>query len=499
MKNTLLFPLLLAAGSLVSCHSNALLEPELPEYLVIDGDTVKIRNDKDKLNGFVKGETIFGRGHAVVGDTVVPYTKIELPPVHKQTDLSSLRSGETAGRPFRMITIGGALSAGMRDYGWFNEGMLTSYPNIIAHQMGINFRLPLFDAENYNGIGRKVATTFNPTGGPALKLKNIVNNLALESVKINENTFKGETDNYSMPFRLYSDFKRFDVLLEKGIAIKASDFFILEVDPIELSIGTGTKITPRTVEQLAERDFKTYPESGFYENYTMTGASNGGAVYHDNIVRHLKNNKVEKGIIVNIVSKSLRKARDKNYGEELLKLMDIYQLKGIYTGVYKSGFADYSYWDIKEKGYFVSGQTSTMDSILAPNVNINLKPGLTFERPGYAVDIENYIAQLDRMKMDENIELSNKSLAVYSQYLNVPVFDLNGLYKSIHDGRYITHDGVRVDPTFSTGNFFSLDGVTPSAFGQAVIANEIIKVINKHYKVNIELIPTREFLRATYL
>lgn len=37
---------------------------------------------------------------------------------------------------------------------------------------------------------------------------------------------------------------------------------------------------------------------------------------------------------------------------------------------------------------------------------------------------------------------------------------------------------VRVDPTFSTGNFFSLDGVTPSAFEEAVIANELIKTIN---------------------
>ena len=32
---------------------------------------------------------------------------------------------------------------------------------------------------------------------------------------------------------------------------------------------------------------------------------------------------------------------------------------------------------------------------------------------------------------------------------------------------------------------FSLDGVHPNARGYAVIANEIIKVINKHYKSNL--------------
>ena len=42
MKNATLFSLLLAAGSLMSCDSNALLEPEVPGYFVIDGDTVRI-------------------------------------------------------------------------------------------------------------------------------------------------------------------------------------------------------------------------------------------------------------------------------------------------------------------------------------------------------------------------------------------------------------------------------------------------------------------------
>lgn len=34
---------------------------------------------------------------------------------------------------------------------------------------------------------------------------------------------------------------------------------------------------------------------------------------------------------------------------------------------------------------------------------------------------------------------------------------------------------------------FSLDGVHPNARGYAVIANEIIKVINRHYHANLPL------------
>jgi hypothetical protein len=37
--------------------------------------------------------------------------------------------------------------------------------------------------------------------------------------------------------------------------------------------------------------------------------------------------------------------------------------------------------------------------------------------------------------------------------------------------------------------------VYPSAFGQAVIANEVIKIMNSFYKLEIELIPTKIYLK----
>lgn len=40
--------------------------------------------------------------------------------------------------------------------------------------------------------------------------------------------------------------------------------------------------------------------------------------------------------------------------------------------------------------------------------------------------------------------------------------------------------------------FFSLDGMYPSAIGQAMIANEVIKTINKAYNMDIPLISIRE-------
>ena len=78
--------------------------------------------------------------------------------------------------------------------------------------------------------------------------------------------------------------------------------------------------------------------------------------------------------------------------------------------------------------------------------------------------------------------------------MNVPLVVINSLYTKILAGGYVTDDGVKVDASYPKGNFFSSDGIYPTAFGQAVIANEVIKTINNFYKTNIPLINTKEFL-----
>ena len=66
--------------------------------------------------------------------------------------------------------------------------------------------------------------------------------------------------------------------------------------------------------------------------------------------------------------------------------------------------------------------------------------------------------------------------------------DLQGLYKRILEGGYISHDGVKIDPSYPSGNFFSADGIHPSSIGQGVVANEFITTINTHYDSKIPLI-----------
>ena len=90
---------------------------------------------------------------------------------------------------------------------------------------------------------------------------------------------------------------------------------------------------------------------------------------------------------------------------------------------------------------------------------------------------------------------NQNEIALIAKEMNWLVVDMNNLYKRIQTGSYVTDDGVAVNAAWPKGgNFFSADGVYPTAFGQAVIANEVIKTLNRHYGLDIPLLQTRFFV-----
>jgi lysophospholipase L1-like esterase len=106
-----------------------------------------------------------------------------------------------------------------------------------------------------------------------------------------------------------------------------------------------------------------------------------------------------------------------------------------------------------------------------------------------------YFTGINRTNSMIDTEKKNQTLASFATGLSYPIVDLFSLYKSVLLGNLITNDGIKVDGKWPGGNFFSSDGIHPSAFGQAVITNEIIKVMNTFYKTDIPYISTRDFLK----
>ena len=116
---------------------------------------------------------------------------------------------------------------------------------------------------------------------------------------------------------------------------------------------------------------------------------------------------------------------------------------------------------------------------------------------------ETVNATLTDVDVMDEIEVQTSRPAYYNEQvrkmakeLNLALVDLELIYKQIHQGTYIAEGGIAIDGKPS-GNFFSSDGTYPTALGQAVIANEVIKSINSTYQTRIPLLNVREFLSTT--
>ncbi len=76
----------------------------------------------------------------------------------------------------------------------------------------------------------------------------------------------------------------------------------------------------------------------------------------------------------------------------------------------------------------------------------------------------------------------NGVIKLEAEKRGIAVVDLNSVYKQIKDNNYATPNGLKFSNSLLNGNFFSLDGINPTPRGSAIIANEVINVMNENYK-----------------
>jgi hypothetical protein len=503
MKKTTILTLIAAA--MAAC---TVFEPEpkieLTSYSIIEGDTVKTRIEKD-FKEYRKKDISFNK-HLIVGDTVLTYKapKLHTPPA-KAPDLSKLKNNDDPdlkGKPLRMVAIGGSLTAGVRDGGYFNEGMLTSYPNLIARQMGIKFEQPLFDADSYNGYGRKVRTSFNPTGGPVPKFKEVSNNSGVEGVgneKIKLKAFKGQNlDCFCVPESKLSAFvgSSENNKINTSIHIKYLerilnskkpsfydnykngdfDFYLFEFgydDLIEYMTKGGNS-------SVFSNSFLPLPENDIYPNFVTDPPQ---LVLLRNIHENNKNKVKPRGFVANIpnildfpIFKTVStKYVIEQYGQ------------GSTTGKIKYKQKDFLFYLTLNEDILIPSNAT--DSLMSPKVNIASKKGVS------NVPLEDSdVLSREESGILKSIKGTSIQLEYYKKRFGINIVDLYSLYEKIIKGNYVTEDGIRVDPSYPNGNFFSADGINPTAFGQAIVANEFIKTMNKELKMEIPLIPTAQYL-----
>lgn len=415
-------------------------------------------------------------------DTLVPVKPdVMLLPVIVPPNVSLLtkNGGET---PLKYVAIGGKLAAGYRDGGLYRQGQLTAYPNLIAHQMGIaDFQTPLFDPAQGNGTGYLAP--------------------------------KADTT--------YPDWQR----VENNTAI-------VQDQPLKLAKYNGRQIPdnlafpegPIFVSDMPDNMHLTYPDKNHYiAHYNRVLAESQEGQY--SVLDLLKAKAPDICTyetffdeILGLAEHPVNLTLNYLYGEGGEGVIDQHiialQQKGVKLVLFTvPQVMDFPYFHIfrvealPKQPVFVRHLNNHINpveagaaTLLLPTDNVR---NTFLSKSDQGLSVGKPFNDEDAISDAEARELRS-GLSTYNSYYvrragkkyDIPVVNLESLYQQILAGRYVTDDGLTISGAFPSGNFFSSDGKTPSAVGQAVIANETIKVINEHYKTSISLINVGNFAKT---
>lgn len=370
----------------------------------------------------------------------------------------------------KYIAIGSSLSSGVRDGGINSVTQQTSFPALLAQQMQVNnFKQPLFEREGTPTkkliVAKNGTISFQEIKGvsdsqdfSALpKINYEVDNLAIPYLKaMNIEIRENEKGAFLPSFdkRQYKHLNRFlNTDEEKNISYKN----LLEKNVKEVNFFTL---------EVGFHDFVSYYINGGYgQDISFVTHHREGNLPELEIISLLKS-KGANGVIANVPN--------------VIK----FPFFKYYT---------YNYLTSKVgKGIFVQRYGKNDIRLINDHDIFIPSEGISALLNGseHGLKAEDPLLDEEVLGSEETIDVIyyNNLLSDFARQSNIPIVDLNGLYEKILKGTFITDDGVKIDPSYPKGNFFSEDGIHPTAIGQGVITNEFIKTINSFYKSNIPLI-----------
>jgi len=407
----------------------------------------------------------------------------------------------------RFVAIGDSITAGYADGALYYEGQQNTYPNLIAKQYHlikpISFKQPVVDPQSvgigFLGRSRLVlvpATNSKPirsaglsymaeTGDGGLFSKNIYsslgpfNNMAVPGAKTSHLMFPKYGDpklgpgNYNPFFmRMASDPEQASILSD----IMAVDptFFTLfignnDVLAYAMSGGITETITP----------LKGKLGEGFYEtlNYIIETLTANGA----------------KGILAtipNIISIPFFNTIPYNGLSVSKKEAELLNEKYINdTFNFKSGTNNTFLIEDNIKGKSIVRRAEKGDLILSELMLDELKEDYL---KGFAPIPKKYtLTKLQVLLIEDTIRHYNDAIKIIAKEKNLGLVDLNHLLKNSKPDRTFDPKTRRV--YYKETGVFSLDGMHINSLGQALLANEFIKVIFKKYSLKIPRVPIFRF------
>lgn len=121
----------------------------------------------------------------------------------------------------------------------------------------------------------------------------------------------------------------------------------------------------------------------------------------------------------------------------------------------------------------------------------------------YPLEDQHILTASEIAEVNAATEAFNNSIRAIAQSKGLAIADMNAILNQLVRGLRTEDGQIYTADYFSTASLstvlFSLDGIHPNARGYAVVANEIIKVINRHYHAKLPLISAGNYPGATVL
>jgi hypothetical protein len=386
----------------------------------------------------------------------------------KQTDIPTLVSTNNVSIFAKFIAVGGSLTAGYTNGGLYREGQLASYPNLVAQQAGVKFDQALFVVGQENGTGYLATTQSNTS----LKFDKIFDKLAvLTTSPLTLAKYSGSVaNNYGVAGLRVSDVNNAGFGNAKTQGFNPFYERILPLGKEETSYTDFVKESNATffVASIGEQDLLSYATSGGKSSTTETSSF---AINIQKFLDALVVNQA-KGILTNIPNVLELPFFNFYTFQELAKSVgttDIFITTG--NGVVRAATVNDK---ILMEAILNVGKTNTE----------NQKKGFT---KAYPLTNEEVLDKDEISVIGLRLSDFNGILKLEAEKRGIILADLNALYAQIKSKTY-TVNGMKFDNSVFTGGFFSLDGLNPTPRGSAVIANEIIKIINENYKNSLKTV-----------
>ncbi|MBC7920290.1 MAG: G-D-S-L family lipolytic protein [Ferruginibacter sp.] len=378
------------------------------------------------------------------------------------------------------IAVGNSLTAGYSNNGLYREGQEVSFTNLLAGQLrlvgGGAYRQPLFSEAQKNGSGYQLLTGFDEQGNPIIERVNTdlaVRGLGRDSLTPLLTKYPEPVDNLGVPGIKVAN------VLTPGYGLDNP----LGFNPFyERLLPEGQELT--TYLQFISGRHHTFFTCWLGNNDALEYASSGAtlpatpvAVFSANLKAVLDSLTAHgaKGVVTNISAPTS------------LPYFTTVTVAGL-----RAAAGGAPVWIRTGTGTVRQATQADLIRLEADSIGVADAEGLPKGyAEGYPLPNEDVLDQAETAQALAITEAYNGVIHHLAATKHLALADADAFLKKIAAG--VVEDGVPVNSQYITGNMFALDGVHLTPKGNAIAANEFIRVINQYYRTDVPRINTAAY------